>query len=300
MRHRFRAYGLQFESDIPCPPALAAQGTTTREPDVDVTIGEVPVASSSAPRRGFEIRRDDAIFRSTRIAEYWIRSSRIVVAPKPSATLDEVRMLMFSGVAGALFHQRGRLALHGGTVARHGRAIVLLGRSGAGKSSLVAALVRRGWSYLDDNIAAMNERNGEWWVQPGLAELRLADPSAFPAGAGELAPYFRTQGKWRASAPDEFSGNETRLSAIYSVEPDHADRHTVDLIGAGQRLATLERHVFCRVAATRQQSISRFAPLARLASAIPVHRLTRPLEGSSAAATVEFFESTARRPLPID
>jgi len=49
-----------------------------------------------------------------------------------------------------------RIFVHAGAVAAGGRALVLPGRSSAGKSTLVAALVRRGAVYLSDEYAVLD------------------------------------------------------------------------------------------------------------------------------------------------
>jgi hypothetical protein len=53
---------------------------------------------------------------------------------------------------------RDHLFVHAGVVGWRGRAIVLPGRSLAGKSTLVAALVRAGATYYSDEYAAVDER----------------------------------------------------------------------------------------------------------------------------------------------
>ena len=47
------------------------------------------------------------------------------------------------------------LTFHAGAVARDGRAILVAGQSGRGKSTLTGALVRRGWSYLTDEVTVV-------------------------------------------------------------------------------------------------------------------------------------------------
>lgn len=54
------------------------------------------------------------------------------------------------------------LALHAGVVARAGRALVLPGPSGHGKSTLVAALLRAGWDYVSDESLCLR------WVDGAL------------------------------------------------------------------------------------------------------------------------------------
>jgi len=51
---------------------------------------------------------------------------------------------------------RRRLFVHAGVVARRGRAVLLPGRSFAGKSTLVAALVRAGATYYSDEYAVLD------------------------------------------------------------------------------------------------------------------------------------------------
>jgi hypothetical protein len=51
-----------------------------------------------------------------------------------------------------------RVFVHAGVVAHRGRAIVLPGRSGAGKTTLVAALVRAGATYYSDEFAVLDGR----------------------------------------------------------------------------------------------------------------------------------------------
>ncbi len=53
---------------------------------------------------------------------------------------------------------RGSVFIHAGTVAVEGRAVVIPGRSGTGKSTLVAALVGRGAIYYSDEYAVFDDR----------------------------------------------------------------------------------------------------------------------------------------------
>ncbi|TDD98948.1 hypothetical protein [Jiangella asiatica] len=61
-----------------------------------------------------------------------------------------------------------RLLLHAGAVALDGRAVLFPGASGTGKSTTVAACVRRGLGYLSDEMVALDLRTGavEGWARP--------------------------------------------------------------------------------------------------------------------------------------
>ncbi len=66
-----------------------------------------------------------------------------------------------------------RVFVHAGVVGWRGRALVLPGRSHAGKSTLVAALVRAGATYYSDEFAVLDGRGR---VHPFAKPLSLRDP----------------------------------------------------------------------------------------------------------------------------
>lgn len=68
-----------------------------------------------------------------------------------------------------------RLFVHAGAVGWKGRAIILPGASFAGKSTLVASLVRRGASYLSDEFAVLDS---EGLVHPFPRQLSIRERGA--------------------------------------------------------------------------------------------------------------------------
>lgn len=77
-----------------------------------------------------------------------------------------------------------RLFIHAGAVAFAGRAMILIGHSGAGKTSTVAALVRRGAAYLSDEVALLDPATGI--VAPFV--LPMAVKPWTRSAAGSLPP----------------------------------------------------------------------------------------------------------------
>jgi hypothetical protein len=69
-------------------------------------------------------------------------------------------------------HAPDLIFVHAGAVGHHGRAIVIPGMSFAGKTTLVAALVRAGATYLSDEFAPLDEHG---LVQPYAKPLSVRD-----------------------------------------------------------------------------------------------------------------------------
>lgn len=69
-------------------------------------------------------------------------------------------------------HAPNRIFVHAGAVGHEGRAIVIPGRSMAGKTTLVAALVRAGAVYYSDEFVVLDERG---LVHPYAKPLSIRD-----------------------------------------------------------------------------------------------------------------------------
>ena len=67
------------------------------------------------------------------------------------------------------------LLVHAAVLERQGRALVLPGPSGVGKSTLCAALVARGWRLLSDEVAMIRPRDG--LLQPYPRPISLKNES---------------------------------------------------------------------------------------------------------------------------
>lgn len=87
----------------------------------------------------------------------------------------------------ALLHRRGDPVWHGTALARDGRAILIVGASGGGKSTLSACLCAEGWALLSEDMSVCGP-NLE--LLAGLSALRVSAASAEVVGLspGTLAP----------------------------------------------------------------------------------------------------------------
>jgi hypothetical protein len=94
----------------------------------------------------------------------WIGLARVTASrdgsthrfePEPGLDQAEIDKVRRGGANLLLRHLQGKLAIHGAAVALEGRAIMLLGRSGQGKSTLAASLCASAGATLfsDDAVA---------------------------------------------------------------------------------------------------------------------------------------------------
>jgi hypothetical protein len=109
------------------------------------------------------------------VARYLVEDGKsITIQPSPGVSDDEIRLFLQSAVLSALLLQRGLLPLHGSAVMMNGRAVILVGHSGNGKSTLAAALMERGYPFIADELCAVEvQENQPPILLPGFPQLFL-------------------------------------------------------------------------------------------------------------------------------
>lgn len=169
----YEACGVRLRSDLELP---GLRQVDADEADVTVRRGSVE-GPAGYPPSGIAAEPGA---RSDRLAWYGrarlqISDSEVVVDGDDDRFL---RQCVVGPGLGVLLHRRGRLVLHGSAVDVGGRAVVLLGEKGAGKSTTAAALLARGHTLLTDDLVAVDAGGDGPRVLPGPTQMKLWPESA--------------------------------------------------------------------------------------------------------------------------
>lgn len=202
---RHRLYGLSVECSAPIPaiPLSPDDG----EPDVRVSVGSHPVEAD-----GWEmvevIGRVNVDGEPTVTVERsadggWLRlryadgteftvdaaGTRVGCNWRAPMTLEDTATYLLGPVFGIILRLRGLTCLHASAVAVDGRAFLLCGPSGLGKSTTAAAFAARGHAVLADDVAALEWAAGPS-VRPAYPHLRLWPDAvrALYGPGGQLPP----------------------------------------------------------------------------------------------------------------
>lgn len=168
----YRVFGLVFQSEFP----LEGAPCESEDPDVVIRCGRPEPDEGAWASEGvcYRSRPNDCALQLEEIANFRILNGReiLVELHRPEAQNDMLVFLQTSAF-GALFYQRGCLALHASVVEKDGQATLFCGRSSAGKSGLAAWLSNRGFRILSDEIALLESSSGTARVWPGPPHLKL-------------------------------------------------------------------------------------------------------------------------------
>ena len=195
--HVAHAYGLTWASDIP----LVQFESADANPVVDVTVCRAVALLPRAPLaqvRAGAVFADGTRFPWHRQAVFDMTDGRTIdylPGPTWSGALPHA---FYGTVVAHLLAWRGIIPLHACAVEIDGRAVLIAGDAGAGKSSLTAGLIAQGTALVSDDLSAIafDPVGGGAQILPGRTTIRL-DPTVARWTEGELLdlPARDTRGK---------------------------------------------------------------------------------------------------------
>jgi hypothetical protein len=169
----YQAFGLNIASTIACPELLPRSG----EPDVFIRHGTVPEDLDPVLQRGvcYQVNSEAFLLKRQSIAKYFVVGGKeIIVEPAPGANDNEVRLFLLGSAFAALLHQRSLLPLHGCAIEVKDGAVIFVGVSASGKSTLAGALQQRGYRVMADDVCVLGfSPEGVPVVNPSCTRIKL-------------------------------------------------------------------------------------------------------------------------------
>jgi len=293
---RHQAFGLTFAAALPLPELLpAAEGAPA---EVEIVFGAVPDELPGVLKRGV---RYQATARALRlqvdgVATYLIEDGgRITIARAPGADDDDVRVFLLGSAVGALLHQRGDLVLHGSAVEWGGEAVVFLGRSGVGKSTLATAFKRRGHAVLTDDLCVVRPRaDGRMMAQPGFpqAKLWLDSLKRFELAPEELKPIRLKIEKRALPLADQFHASPLPVRRLYLLGAHNKDGFELTPGVGPQKFNVIKNHTYrFSYIADIGKKAGHFKHGMQLAAQVPIARVVRPSGGFRLDELVKLIEA---------
>jgi hypothetical protein len=195
--HPFVLFGWLLHSELPLP---CLQGLPSAHPDCTIHVllpVQAPNYTTSKTATLLEYTGLETLWR---VAEdhwrveyfyppenHWIQVNlfnngrSIEILHTQNTSLRNLPSMLVSSIIAPFLRQAGRVTLHGGVVNTDQGGVLVLGNSGAGKSSTLAALWQAGCTVLSDDIAVFEPENPRV-VLTGPRYLRIWADSAKALG----------------------------------------------------------------------------------------------------------------------
>ena len=295
-------YGLSIRSEIALPNATICP-IPPSEADVSIRVGWTPDLPS-APQSSeayVQFQSGAVLFVVPNVARYLISGgTQIVVQPAAGANQDILLVYLLGTACGLLLHQRGSTVLHAGAIETSHGAVAFVGRSGIGKSTLLAALQHRGYRVLADDVCAISrDAEGRPHLYPGPAHLKLWRDAATMLGY-DVAPLRRTD-LWRDKYLLPLAAGSTQsvpLHAIYAPSISQEQAVRVETLPYRQRVQVVLQHTYRNYCLNEMGlAADHFVRSAALARETPIEILHRPQDLDQLPRLLQVVEEELARPL---
>lgn len=277
--------------------ALMARETRVREAAVTRSLGGIAV-----PEEGWVLCGDEFLMRAgAGVGLYYRRGEGITLERPPGADPRTIALWLDGTLYAAIAALNGLYPLHASAVAHRGRVFAFTGATGAGKSTLVAALGRAGFAqFCDDtlilDIAGASAHGGPPLCLPGHKRLKLWPEGAALAGvepgelvAGDYPKHF-------VEPAGGTVGEPLPLAGLFYLEQGEAAE--VAPLAGGERIERLQDDHYTAELwrqAAGQTRAARFATLAALARRMTMQRFVRPFDAGRFAEGVDFIAAHIER-----
>lgn len=287
--HYYRAFGLTIESEIELPKLLIQEQSDTT--DIHIVYGSVRIPDSTDDGHAQHCQLDngDLLLDITDVARFRISKNTIIIDVESSADMQTVRLYLLGSGLGALMLQRGNLLLHGNAININGKAVIVVAKSGVGKSTLAGEFFNRGYSLLADDVCCV-DKNG--LIQPSYPYLKIWNDSIknLKLKDQNIERIREQDDKYYYPVRELFQKNALPVSSIYILNKVNiAELETFNVVGFKkvQRLKNhLYRPLYSKVLGINQQLILQ---LSKIAQAVPVSYIARPTNHFSASQITDLI-----------
>ena len=253
--------------------------------DVTVRLGAVPAALPAtlhSRRRLCGLPEWEAapgvfLFRRFGVAHYLVTEGREILVQPLGGDDREIGKSLAGEVWWALLLQRGIVPFHGSAVAFEEGAVLFLSCSGVGKSSLLGALLKRGYAMLADDIAGVAPGADSWiHVLPAYPRLRLNADTL--NALGWRKPPANEQSDKYLWPVRRFHTSPLPIRALYLLNVHDRSGIEIETVRGVSMIGMLRRQVmFGRVARGLTWRKELLQIVFAMAKQAPVARVTRPV-----------------------
>lgn len=297
----YQLYGLTLRSNIPLPGLISTPKNTLLNVEVKITGDTQTLLLQKALTANYDFGCQTKTKADGNYIHLWYRSdygrldfeinstgSKIYVNWQNSRLKEATALLLGGGVLGCAMRLQGMLCLHANVVAIGKYAIAIVGEKGAGKSTTTAALAKRGYPILSDDIAALKQEGDTFFAQPGYPRLRLWLPTIHALYGSEegLEKIFHALDKRYINLTTDinasawkFQSEPLPLAAIYILEPRRQDlvATNIEPVSVVAALMNLMNHRSAKFLKLDNENVAReWKNLSHLLASVPVRRVQRP------------------------
>ena len=213
---RYKIYGLMIESEV---KLYKLNETEEMDRDVVIRYGEMDETIHEDASRGILSKMSgDSVWFKNDVGCFLIQNGdEIIVEAYEGATEEDIASFILGWSISFLFMQRGISAIHCSALEMNGKAVLVAGYSGAGKSTITLSLLKKGYKYLADDIAMVDIEN-DFLIQPGFPQQKVCRNVAESMKGEDLFYINEQKDKFAYNNTEDFCDKPQKLAAMFILD----------------------------------------------------------------------------------
>ncbi len=254
----YKAFGLIIETEevlqelLPVPEYEGKAEAYKGKAEVFIRKGKLPERMEDliVDTPNVKIGRASYYSDIKNIAEFYVeKGSVIIYEPHERASFETIKLYLLGSCMGAVLLQRRILPLHGSCLNIKGEGVLITGDSGAGKSTIAAALCKKGFRMLTDDVAAIvYQESRRPLVCPGYPSQKLWEDAIDRMDIrGEKLCLNRSSNelnKYSVGSLAYYEDNPLLLTRIIEIIPSEEEALRMEEVKGAHKLEVILRNTY--------------------------------------------------------
>ncbi|MCR8746786.1 hypothetical protein [Romboutsia lituseburensis] len=285
MSFKYRVYGLNIESEIKLEELIKIKENQCNHIDVKIKYGQVCEKIKKQVNDNSWIGTDinDICIYIKDIAIYQIKNGNtIIVEPLKDKDNERIKSFLLGWSFGILLIQRKTIALHGSAISKGDKAIIISGKSKAGKSTLASALNNKGYKFLSDDVVALDMLNDNVLVHHAYPEKKVCKDVMKVLGYDEKNYKINKQNaeiiRYKVPVTEIFEPNPRKVKAIFEiVSKDEYKKVSIEKLEGNKKIDYMLNNIyFFGVESSIGTRPEYFKKAIQLINSVPLYKIKRP------------------------
>ncbi len=292
----YTAFGFSIASEISFPELFVRK--KTKLIDVQIKIGTTPrtIANGETPNPDLWITPDKYLIHFKDAAYYYAENGkRIIVEPYKNAEPNSMRVYLLCNAMAAIIHQRKLIPLHASGIIINGGVALIVGHSGAGKSTTIKALTKKSHKIFTDDVCVLKLKKGKVFAIPSYPMMKLWENSFDLLQLGDKNKDYKIwqdNNKYGVFFHDQFVSSWLPVVKIFKIEKTETSTEvTISKINGIEAFITIGENAYrSQYVEPMKLNALHFNIVNNLLIQCEVYKITRPADKDSICRVVEIIE----------
>lgn len=294
----YRAYGKNIKSQLNIDEFSEIDYIKNEDVDINIILGKVPkqIKELKEEGKGGSYNLDEIWFYAKDVAIYYIKNAdTIIVDAEVNHDYNSLRTFLIWRAVACCLLQKNIVSIHGSAVVIDEKAVIITGESGAGKSTITAALRDKNYSFLSDELCVVEVDDYNIpSLNPGYPEQRLHRDAMDKLGY-DYTKYTRnktSEEMYAIPAKNDFIDRSKVLGTIIEIDvSDEIDEVKImEVVGVKKLMSvlnTIYMYEYGKLIGSNKEYYKRCVDISKY---IKYFKLTRPKNSFTVNKQIQLIE----------